>query len=225
MGNYYSQSMNATKLYSVYQTDIERVRQYLDREIEFVQGQLSPDNIVLEMGAGYGRIMKRLSPGVKFIYGLDISESPAAFGQKYLQQCPNCKLSVSDVYQFDSKVKFDAVLCLQNGLSAIKGNADRLVETAVRLLKEDGKAIFSSYSDKFWEVRLAWFQEQADKGLIGEIDYKSTGDGKIVCRDGFTATTFSFDDMERLGKASGFSYTVQEVDESSIFLIIKKSFE
>ena len=222
MGNYYLESMNAIKLYSVYQTEIERVKQYLDSEIEFVRSQLPPDSIVLEMGAGYGRVMKRLSPSVKFIYGLDISEDSAAFGQAYLKQCPNCRLSVLDIYQFDSKIKFDAVLCLQNGLSAIKGSANRLVEIAMGLLKEDGKAFFSSYSAKVWDVRLAWFQEQADKGLLGEIDYESTGDGKIVCRDGFTATTFSFGDMERLGEASGCRYTVQEVDDSSIFLTIKK---
>ena len=73
MGNYYLESMNAIKLYSVYQTEIERVKQYLDSEIEFVRSQLPPDSIVLEMGAGYGRVMKRLSPSVKFIYGLDLS--------------------------------------------------------------------------------------------------------------------------------------------------------
>ncbi len=225
MGNYYLENMNALKLYSVYQTQIERVKQYLYREIEFVQSQLPPGSTVLEMGAGYGRVMKRLSPGAKFIYGFDISESSVAFGQEYLKQCQNCRLSVLNVLELDGKMKFDAVLCLQNGLSAIKGNSGRLVEIATGLLKEDGKAFFSSYSAKFWDVRLAWFQEQADKGLLGEIDYDNTGDGKIVCRDGFTATTFSFDDMERLGEASGFQYMVQEVDDSSIFLTIKKNSE
>ena len=39
-------------------------KQYLDSEIEFVQSQLPPDSIALEMGAGYGRVMKRLSPSV-----------------------------------------------------------------------------------------------------------------------------------------------------------------
>ena len=51
MGNYYLESMNAIKLYSVYQTEIERVKQYLDSEIEFVRSQLPPDSIALEMGA------------------------------------------------------------------------------------------------------------------------------------------------------------------------------
>lgn len=222
MGNYYVENLNAAKLYNVYQTEIDRVKQYLNKEIEFVQSQLLSDSTVLEMGAGYGRIMKELSSGVKNIYGIDISEDLVKFGQDYLKYCPNCKLSVADVYQFDSQIKFDAVLCLQNGISALKGNSDNLIEISMRLLKSGGKALFSSYSSKFWDIRLAWFQEQADKGLLGEIDYENTGDGKIVCKDGFTATTFSSNDLERLGTLSGFLYTIQEVDNSSIFLVIKK---
>ena len=174
------------------------------------------------MGAGYGRIMKRLAPGVKFIYGIDISENSVTFGLDYLKQCPNCELSVADVYKFKSDIEYDAVLCLQNGISAFKGNADKLIEIAMKLLKKNGKAFFSSYSEKFWDTRLAWFQEQADKGLLGAIDYEKTMNGNIICKDGFTASTFSSGDMERLGEASGHAYQVKEVEESSIFLIIQK---
>lgn len=93
---------------------------------------------------------------------------------------------------------------------------------AMKLLKKGGAAYFSSYSPAFWDTRLAWFQEQADKGLLGEIDYKKTGDGTILCKDGFTATTFSAQDLDRLGQASGFPYDIREVDSSSLFLILQK---
>ncbi len=222
MGNYYSENLNATKLFQVYQTKIERVKQYLDKEIEFVRNELSQDDIILEMGAGYGRIMKELALNVKFVYGIDISDNSVAFGQQYLKECPNCKLNVLDVFKFDNDLEYDAVLCLQNGISAFKGEVAKLIEISMKALKKNGKAYFSSYSPKFWETRLAWFQEQADKCLLGEIDYEKTKDGNIICKDGFTATTFTKDDMERLGKASGYSYIIQEVDDSSIFLIIKK---
>ncbi len=220
--NYYSKSLNATKIYEVYQTEIERVKQYLSSEIEFVRGHLSESDIIFEIGAGYGRIMKQLAPGVKFVYGIDIAENTVAFGQEYLRECPNCRLSVADAYKFDNDMEYDAVLCLQNGLSAIKGNDLKLVEIALEMLKKGGRAFFSSYSPKFWETRLAWFQEQSKKGLLGEIDYENTKDGKIVCKDGFSATTFSASDLERLGKASKHKYVIQEVDNSSIFLIIQK---
>ncbi len=222
MANFYSESINAGRLQQVYQTKIERVRQYLDKEIEFVRNQLTPDSIVLELGAGYGRIMKRLSNSIKSIHGLELTSNSVAFGQVYLKECPNCSLHVLDVYQFDEENQYDAVLCLQNGLSAIKGDTSRLIEIAMRSLREAGKAIFSSYSAKFWNVRLNWFQEQADKGLLGELDYEKTGAGSIVCRDGFTASTYSLGDLARIGEASGFPYTVQEVDDSSVFLVIHK---
>ena len=90
------------------------------------------------------------------------------------------------------------------------------------LLSADGKAFFSSYSPNFWEQRVAWFQEQAEKGLLGEIDMDETKDGVIVCKDGFRATTHSLEDMDMIGRASGYGYQVTEVDESSIFLVVEK---
>ena len=55
--NYYAQKLNASNLYRVYETGIDRVRRYLDAEIDFVRRGLRGDERVLELGAGYGRIM------------------------------------------------------------------------------------------------------------------------------------------------------------------------
>lgn len=222
IGNYYSENLNSTKLFDVYQTKIMRVKQYLEAEIEFVRSQLSPNDKILEMGAGYGRIMKELATSAQCVLGIDISQDSISFGKQYLKECSNCQLKVADVYKFESDTEYNVVLCLQNGLSAFKGEDRKLVDIALKALKKNGKAFFSSYSPSFWEHRLAWFQEQAEKGLLGEIDYEKTRDGNIVCKDGFTATTFSQKDMERLGKASGLNYVIQEIDNSSIFLIIQK---
>jgi 2-polyprenyl-6-hydroxyphenyl methylase/3-demethylubiquinone-9 3-methyltransferase len=65
--------------------------------------------------------------------------------------------------------------------------------------------------------------EQADKGLLGEIDWERTGKGRIVCRDGFSATTFSVEDLEKMGQTTGLPYLVEEVDGSSLFLVIKRT--
>lgn len=220
--NFYSKSLNAVKLYDVYRTKIGRVKQYLEKEIEFVLKRLSADDALLEIGAGYGRIMKELCKSVKFVHGIDISDNSVAFGLRYLEGCANCELKTADVYSYTSDVEYDTVLCLQNGISAIGGNTEELVKIALKTLKRNGTAYFSSYSPKFWDTRLAWFEEQSGKGLLAEIDYNKTGDGKIICKDGFTSSAFSERDMERLGRASGCSYEIQETDNSSLFLIIRK---
>ena len=67
-----------------------------------------------------------------------------------------------------------------------------------------------------------WFQEQAEKGLLGEIDFEKTKNGVIICKDGFQALTHTTEDLRRIGELSGHKYETKEVDESSLFLIIHK---
>ena len=218
---YYAKKLNAEKLYQVYQTKIPQVIDYLRSEIEFVREHLGGNETALELGAGYGRIMKELSPSVRRITGIDVSEHSVALGREYLKDLANCTVETMDAHTLAFNEEFDVVLCLQNGLSAMKGNPENLIRRSLRVLAPGGTAFFSSYSLKFWEHRLAWFQEQAEKGLLGEIDMEKTGNGRIVCKDGFTATTFDHGDMERLGKASGHPYRVEEMKDSSIFLILR----
>jgi len=223
--NYYAKSLNAGRLYEVYQTKHPRVKDYFDAEIAFVQDGLCGTERVLELGAGYGRIMKELAPYCKSIEGIDISTDNVAFGADYLRDTPNARLFVMDAHQISHEAfdaPFQAVLCLQNALSAMKVEPFSYTEKMLALLSPGGRAWISSYSAKFWPHRLTWFQEQAGKGLLGEIDLEQTKDGVIVGKDGFRAITHSPEQLEEIGRASGYPYEVREVDESSMFLVITK---
>ena len=82
--NYYAQKFNARNLYKAYDTRISRIKQYLDSEISFVRSDLTGMERVLELGAGYGRIIKELSDDCKLIVGIDISEENVLSGIEYL---------------------------------------------------------------------------------------------------------------------------------------------
>lgn len=82
---------------------------------------------------------------------------------------------------------------------------------------------FEIPADAFWDERLAWFEAQAAEGLLGEIDYERTGDGTIVCKDGFTATTFGPEDFKALASSLGLRAALGEVDRSSLFCEIVKA--
>jgi 2-polyprenyl-6-hydroxyphenyl methylase/3-demethylubiquinone-9 3-methyltransferase len=222
MPNYYEQSLNSTKLFQVYQTKYPRVKRYLDKEIDFVRRNLRGSERVLEVGAGYGRIIKELAPFTASIVGTDISEASVDLGKNYLKECHNCSIQVMDTHKLEFIEEFDVVLCLQNGLSAMKGQPAHTIEQCMKVLIPGGRAYFSTYSANFWEHRLAWFHEQADKGLLGEIDMQKTCDGVIVCKDGFVAITFSEDELKKLAIESGYNYSIEEVDESSLFLMLEK---
>ena len=220
--DYYAQNLNSQKLYKVYDTKIPRVRQYLDREINFVRKRLFSAEKVLELGVGYGRVLRELSSCASCFLGIDISPESVEFGKEHLKEFPHIHLMTMDAHKLDFENEFDAVLCLQNGLSALKGDALNLIGRSVKALRPGGMAYFSTYSGKFWNHRLAWFEEQADKGLLGEIDKENTCDGVIVCKDGFRAVTFTENDLIKLGEASGCEYIIHEEDESSLFLVITK---
>jgi len=220
--NYYAKGLNSQKLYQVYQTKLPRVQQYLDAEISFVRKHLQGTERVLELGAGYGRIMKELASGCKEIIGIDISPGNVAFGVEYLKNIPNARLHVMDAHDLHFTETFDVVLCIQNALSAMKTQPLEYIKKIMDLTTPGGVAFVSSYSAKFWEHRLAWFHEQAGKGLLGEIDLEQSKDGVIVCKDGFRSVTNSLEDLDAIGSASGYTYEVSEVDDSSAFLVITK---
>ena len=118
--------------------------------------------------------------------------------------------------KFDDEY-FDKVICVQNGISAFNVDPKRLLNEAIRVTKKGGTVLFSSYSEKFWEERLNWFQIQAEHGLIGEIDYNLTKNGIIICKDGFKAITYSEQDFLELASHFNVQATICEIDNSSLF--------
>jgi 2-polyprenyl-6-hydroxyphenyl methylase/3-demethylubiquinone-9 3-methyltransferase len=139
-------------------------------------------------------------------------------GQEMLAGIPNHHLASMDAVApgFADDV-FDMVICIQNGISAFHVDQRRLVEESVRITKPGGIVLFSSYSEKFWPHRLKWFELQSKEGLLGEIDYEKTGDGVIVCKDGFVATTVSHAEFESLTDGMNVETNIVEVDDSSLF--------
>jgi len=220
MDNYYADKLNSQSLFRVYETDIPRVKQYLGEEIDFVRRKLSGTERVLEMAAGYGRIVKELAPYCDSIIGMDISAENVELGKEYLKGYPNASMVTMDAHDMAFDRNFNVILCLQNALSAMRANTS-VIDHIIKLLAPGGTAYFSSYSAKFWEWRLKWFEEQADKGLLGKIDYDQTKDGVIVCKDGFRAITHSPEQLRKIGEKSGLPCRIEEVDESSVFLMIQ----
>jgi hypothetical protein len=92
----------------------------------------------------------------------------------------------------------------------------------LRVTKKGGILLFSSYSSKFWNDRLNWFEVQAKHGLIGEIDFDLTKDGMIVCKDGFTAITYSEQNFFDLASNFKVETSIFEIDNSSLFCEMKK---
>lgn len=218
MGDYYSNKLSAERLVRVYEIAPPRVQQYLEAEVEHVMERINPGDIILELGCGYGRILPRLARKANSVIGIDTSPASLRLGREKLEGISNCHLLNMDAIQlaFVDRI-FDVVVCIQNGISAFHIDPRNLIRESIRVTKPGGIVLFSSYSDKFWDIRLEWFRLQSEAGLLGEIDPEKTGNGVIVCRDGFTATTVGREEFLSLVESIDVDIQIVEVDKSSLF--------
>jgi 2-polyprenyl-6-hydroxyphenyl methylase/3-demethylubiquinone-9 3-methyltransferase len=219
MKDYYSKTLSAERLRRVYDLAPPRVKQYLEAEIQFVLDHIMPDALVLELGCGYGRVLEMLGTKTDRVIGIDTSIDSLFMARVWGSggSWPSSLLTMNALELGFRNKRFDLVACIQNGISAFKVDQEQLIRETLRVIRSGGRALFSSYSEKFWPDRLDWFRIQADHGLLGEIDENATGNGIIVCKDGFRATTIGSDDFRSLASKIGIKCTITEVDDSSVF--------
>ncbi len=221
---YYSEKLAGLRLKQCYDLATPRIKQYLDSEIEHILSRVIPQDTVLELGCGYGRVMIEIEKKAQRVYGIDTAEENIEFARSFCSNTDNCDFLVMDALRMAfSDNTFDVSICIQNGIRAFHVDPFALVSEAVRVTKPEGKVIFSSYSDKIWQERLKWFEIQSKHGLLGEIDFNATRDGTIVCKDGFSADSMNKKKFQELGRKIGLPPSIEEVDESIIFCEFTKN--
>jgi 2-polyprenyl-6-hydroxyphenyl methylase/3-demethylubiquinone-9 3-methyltransferase len=222
MHDYYSRKLSADRLRRCYEIAPPRVKRYFEAELQHVLDMTGPTDRVLELGCGYGRAVIELAVKPNTIIGIDTSLESLEMGRELLGGVANCHLAQMNALQLGFVDQtFDVVACIQNGISAFRVERRELVLEAVRVTRSGGTVLFSSYAERFWDDRLDWFRIQSEHGLIGEIDEDATGNGTIVCHDGFRAETVGADDFRGLVPELTRSLEIREVDGSSIFFELK----
>jgi SAM-dependent methyltransferase len=216
---YYAKKLGGIKLEKVYELANARVRRYLRTEIDLIASILDPGLNILELGCGYGRVLSAFAHSVEEAWGIDNStESLALAAERY----PDLHLRQMDAVHLEFEDDaFNLVFGVQNFISACKVEPRQLLLEAMRVTKPGGRVILTSYTPQFWPHRLEWFRTQADHGLLGEIDDTATGDGVIVCTDGFKATTFSLDDFKKLASSCVAEADFYTIDDSSVVLEVR----
>ena len=218
MPGYYTETLAAERLRACYDLAPHRTKAYLEAEIEFVLARTTPSTFALELGCGYGRVLERLLPRVRIAFGIDTSLSSLCMALEYLGSKRSVRLACMDCIQMGLRDRsFDLTICIQNGICAFAVDQRQLIREAMRVTRSGGLVMFSSYTPQFWPHRLEWFEIQSAHHLIGEIDYQATGNGTIICKDGFRATTADKGTFEKLAVSAGVTARLTEVDGSSLF--------
>jgi len=218
MGTYYRRHLLGSDLQRVYDLASPRIRQYLNAEVENVVERVRGADRVLELGCGYGRVLREMAPHVGRAFGIDIAAANLRSASSYLSSLKNCDLLLMNAVRLAfADARFDATVCVQNGISAFGVDRSKLVSEAVRVTRNRGQILFSTYSPRIWADRVEWFRAQARAGLIGPVDESRSREGTIVCQDGLRLTSASGEELRDLFARSGQVARIREVDQSSVF--------
>ena len=215
---YYSEKLSGARLRECYEIASPRVQQYFHAEIRHVLTRIEPADTVLELGCGYGRVVMKLAQAADRVVGIDTAAESLTLARQLTGSGSNCEFLEMDAVDLHfPDGEFDVVVCIQNGICAFGVDKECLLREAIRVTRPAGRVIVATYAERFWPHRLEWFERQAERGLVGDIDYDATRNGVIVCKDGFRAETVSPADLELLCAKIGVAPTITEVDGSSIF--------
>jgi 2-polyprenyl-6-hydroxyphenyl methylase/3-demethylubiquinone-9 3-methyltransferase len=221
--SYYAQKLSGERLKLCYSIAPPRVKQYLEAEIDFVLNKINAKDRVLELGCGYGRVLLLLAEKAELAVGIDTALDSLRLHGDLCQNVLRCSIFAMDAGRLGFKDgQFDKVVCVQNGISAFKREQKVLIAEALRVTRRGGSVLLSSYADRFWDDRLAWFRLQAEHGLIGAIDEENTGEGLIISNDGFKSDTVTSQNFRALASEFGLVPLVTEVDGSSLFCELRK---
>ncbi len=217
MTSYYTHNLSGRRLMRCYEVASPRIQQYLEAEILHALSRIRLTDTVLELGCGYGRIALRVAEAARHVTGIDTAPGSIALARELAGANPRCDFLEMDALNLGfGDGLFDVVLCLQNGICAFRLDPASLMKEALRVTHPGGRVLFSSYSDRIWDARLAWFEAQAAEGLMGEVDRAASRDGVIVCRDGFRSGRMTQEDFEDLCARLGTKGEITEIDGSSM---------
>jgi 2-polyprenyl-6-hydroxyphenyl methylase/3-demethylubiquinone-9 3-methyltransferase len=218
MSEYYAEKLAGRRLQRCYQIASPRVRQYLEAEILHILDRIRSADTVLELGCGYGRVMMRLCRVARHVIGIDTAWESLVLARRLLRPAHSFELLQMDAVDLGFAGRsLDAVVCVQNGICAFGVDQVSLLREARRVTRDGGVVLFSTYSDRFWPERLAWFEAQAAEGMMGAVDRTSSCDGTIVCEDGFRAGRLTPGELRSLCTRVGATPEITEVDGSSVF--------
>jgi SAM-dependent methyltransferase len=216
--SYYREKLSGQRLRRCYEVASPRVLRYLEAETGCLLDGLKPGDSVLELGCGYGRVTSRIASKCRFTVGIDNAPANIGLAVELQGNRSGCSyLCMDALHTGFADASFDSVVCIQNGICAFGVDRTALLREALRITRPGGAIILSTYSDRFWPHRLAWFEAQAAGGLLGSLDYGGCRDGVIACTDGFRSGRLTPGEFRMLSDGLGVEAEITEVDDSSVF--------
>lgn len=191
----------------------EGYKKAFDKEEEFLLENVPKDTIVLDVGCGFGRVIKLLAPQAKKIIGIDNDKKAIEDAKEYLKEFDNVEIFFEDAEKMHFEDKsFDVVLCV--GATPVNfGETKKQIYSEIRrILKDKGLFLTSVYNEDALEDRLITYRNYY------EGDFKIKKNGTVIFGE-FISEQFTEKKIREILDEAGFE--ILEIIKEGIFYIIK----
>lgn len=184
-------------------------------EKELLLRNISKDSVVLDIGCGFGRVVKSLAPHVKKIIGIDNDKEAIEKTKESVKDVNNVEIILEDAEELSfGDETFDVVDCMGGTISNLGDTKKKIFSEVKRVLKDGGLFFCSSWNDDALEERLKFYE----KYYPGEYTVnKETGYVEVLGK--FVSEQFSKEQIKNMLEENGFE--VLETIKEGVLTIAK----
>lgn len=205
--NYWEKFVNSTSI---------PVRNWLEKENEFLENNITKNSAVLDVGIGYGRNVEAIAKNVSKLVGVDKSTFLLKKAKIITNKFSNVELFCEDAnkmhFQNDA---FDFVICIGNTFGDFAEHKIDILTEMKRVCKKDGKIMISVYSENAIDYRIKEYER------IG-IKISKIQNGEVSTSDGLKLEQFTKEKLEKIFSEVGLKVEIKELNEISYICIASK---
>ena len=180
------------------------IGEFLEKETAFVEHFTWEKQRILEIGCGYGRLMKIIARRATHVVGIDFSPMQLTKAELYLEGLDNVAYFSMDADNLGlEENRFDTTVCLNSSLSNMPGIETTVIAEMKRVTKPGGKIILTVLAENAEKAQIANYQRL---GLsIANVDNNC-----IITAEGLYSRRFSEDDLHQIMRGAGVvDYTIE----------------
>ena len=147
------------------------IRDYLQKEEDFIIRHIPPNCSVLEVGCGEGRVLRKLKGQGRDLYGIDSKlDMVQAAMQRMQDEAQILRMDARNI-AFPENF-FNYVFMAGNTFGVLKRNKVKVLRECYRITKSEGRMFLSVYSEKSLDERLKLYGD--------DPNMKVKNDGTVV---------------------------------------------
>lgn len=187
------------------------LQEYERVELDYIINKIenSKEKIFIDVGAGYGRVIPKLSAFAKKVLAIEIDKQMLAELKKRVPQYENVSIVECDAQELskslkDFNIKNPVVICLQNSLGTPHGDSYKIISEMTKVAQNKGELIISLFIQEGLKDYGVPIYNSAS-GLVGEPDLEKTDfvNGNFVSKTGYISHWFKPEEREKILKIVG----------------------